>query len=96
MGYFFYKMDCQSNAQPSEKDHDLPGIRTRDLWISSQHTQPLHHLGRHPKKLKTRLKTQETTYYMINESIRKGWLQSFSNEVFPVLLENLLRIEDLE
>jgi hypothetical protein len=26
---------------------NLPGIRTRDLWISSQHTQPLHHLGRH-------------------------------------------------
>jgi hypothetical protein len=35
--FIFYKMDCQSNAKPSEKDHDLPGIRTRDLWISSQH-----------------------------------------------------------
>jgi hypothetical protein len=35
----------QSNAKPSEKDHDLPGVRTRDLWISSQHTEPLHHLG---------------------------------------------------
>jgi hypothetical protein len=23
----FYKMDCQSHAKPSEKDHDLPGIR---------------------------------------------------------------------
>jgi hypothetical protein len=33
-------MDCQSNAKPSEKDHDLPGIRTWDLWISSQHTIP--------------------------------------------------------
>jgi hypothetical protein len=39
-------MDCQSNAKPSKKDHDLPGIRIRDLWISSQHTKPLHHLGR--------------------------------------------------
>jgi hypothetical protein len=36
--FIFYKMDCQSNAKPSEKDHDLPGIRTRDLWISRQHT----------------------------------------------------------
>jgi hypothetical protein len=34
------------DAKPSEKDHDLPGTRTRDLWSSSQHTQPLHHLGR--------------------------------------------------
>jgi hypothetical protein len=34
------------NAKPSEKDHDLPGTRTRDNWSSSQHTQPLHHLGR--------------------------------------------------
>jgi hypothetical protein len=32
--FIFYKMDCQSHAKPSEKDHDLPGIRT------------LHHLGR--------------------------------------------------
>jgi hypothetical protein len=23
--FIFYKMDCQSNAKPSEKDHDLPG-----------------------------------------------------------------------
>jgi hypothetical protein len=38
-------MVCQSNAKPSEKDHDLPKIRNRDLWCSSQHTQPLHHLG---------------------------------------------------
>jgi hypothetical protein len=38
--------NCQSNAKPSEKDHDLPGTRTRDLWIGSQHTFPLHHLGR--------------------------------------------------
>jgi hypothetical protein len=42
MVYFLTRLDCQSNAKPSEKDHDLPGIRTRDLWISSQHTQPLH------------------------------------------------------
>jgi hypothetical protein len=28
---------CQSHAKPSEKNHDLPGIRTRDLWNSSQH-----------------------------------------------------------
>jgi hypothetical protein len=27
-------------------DHDSLGIRTRDLWSSSQHTQPLRHLGR--------------------------------------------------
>jgi hypothetical protein len=40
------QMDCQSNAKPSEKDHDLPGIRTQDLWSNNQHTQPLHHLGR--------------------------------------------------
>jgi hypothetical protein len=42
-GLFFTRLDCQSNAKPSEKDHDLPGNRTRDLWNSSQHThQPLH------------------------------------------------------
>jgi hypothetical protein len=35
--FIFYKISCQSNAKPSEKDHDLPGTRTRDLWISSQH-----------------------------------------------------------
>jgi hypothetical protein len=40
------QMDCQFNSKPSEKDHDLPGIRTRDLWSNNQHTQPLHHLGR--------------------------------------------------
>jgi hypothetical protein len=34
--FIFYKMDCKSNAKPSEKDHDLPGIQTRDLWISSR------------------------------------------------------------
>jgi hypothetical protein len=39
-------LDCQSNAKPAEKDHDLPGIWTRDLWSSSQHTQPLHYLSR--------------------------------------------------
>jgi hypothetical protein len=42
MVYFLTRLDCQSNAKPSEKDHDLPGTRTRDLWSSSQHTQPLH------------------------------------------------------
>jgi hypothetical protein len=46
-GLFFTRLDCQSNAKPFEKDHDLPRIRTQDLWNSSQHTQPLHHLGRH-------------------------------------------------
>jgi hypothetical protein len=47
-GLFFTRPDCQSNAKPSEKDHDfdLPGIRTRDLWSSSQHIQSLNHLGR--------------------------------------------------
>jgi hypothetical protein len=45
-GLFFTRLDCQSNAIPSEKDHDLPWIRTWDLWSSSQHTQPLHHLDR--------------------------------------------------
>jgi hypothetical protein len=45
-GLFSTTLDCQSNAKPSEKGHDLPGIRTWDLWSSSQHTQPLHHLGR--------------------------------------------------
>jgi hypothetical protein len=43
---FFTRLDCQSNVKPSEKDHDLPGIRTRDPWSSSHYTQPLHHLGR--------------------------------------------------
>jgi hypothetical protein len=39
-----------TNAKPSKKDPDLPEIRTHDLWSSSQHTQPLHHLGcNHPK-----------------------------------------------
>jgi hypothetical protein len=33
--FIFYKMDCKSNAKPSEKNHDLPGTRTRNLWISS-------------------------------------------------------------
>jgi hypothetical protein len=37
-GLFFTRLDYQSNAKPTEKDHDLPGIRTRDLWIISQHT----------------------------------------------------------
>jgi hypothetical protein len=32
---FFTRLDCHSNAKPSEKDHDLPGIRTQDLRISS-------------------------------------------------------------
>jgi hypothetical protein len=32
-GLFFARLDCQSNAKPSEKDHDLLGIRTRDLFI---------------------------------------------------------------
>jgi hypothetical protein len=41
---YFYKKECQSNAKHSKTDHDLPGIRTRNLWSSSQHTQ--HHLGR--------------------------------------------------
>jgi hypothetical protein len=45
-GLLFCKIDYQSNAKSSERDHDLPGIRTRDLWISSQHCYPLHHLGR--------------------------------------------------
>jgi hypothetical protein len=44
-GLFLTRPDCQSNAKPSEKDHDLLGIRTRHPWSSSQHTQPLHHLG---------------------------------------------------
>jgi hypothetical protein len=35
-GLFFTRLDCQSNAKPAEKDHDLPGIQTRDLWSSSQ------------------------------------------------------------
>jgi hypothetical protein len=50
-GRFFTSLDCQLNAKPSEKDHDLPGIRTRDLWSNSQHTQPLNHLGRTLKAL---------------------------------------------
>jgi hypothetical protein len=45
-GLFFTRLNCQSNAKPSEKDHDLPGIRARGLWSSSQHTQPPHHLIR--------------------------------------------------
>jgi hypothetical protein len=38
-GLFFTRLDCQSNAKPSENDHDLPGTRIRDLWSSSQHSQ---------------------------------------------------------
>jgi hypothetical protein len=45
-GLFFTRLDCQSTAKPSEKYHDLPRIRTWDLWSTSQHTQPLKHLGR--------------------------------------------------
>jgi hypothetical protein len=44
-GLFFTRLNCQFTAKSSKKDHDLPGIRTRDPWSSSQHTQPLHHLG---------------------------------------------------
>jgi hypothetical protein len=53
-GLFFIRLNCQSNAKPSEKDHELPGIRSRDLWSSSQsqHTQPLPHLGVTPILLK--------------------------------------------
>jgi hypothetical protein len=40
-GLFFARLYYQSNTKPSEKDHDLPENRTRDLWSSSQHTQPL-------------------------------------------------------
>jgi hypothetical protein len=47
MVYFLTRLDCQSNAKPSEKHHDLTEIQTRNLWSSSQHTQPLHHLVRH-------------------------------------------------
>jgi hypothetical protein len=43
---YFTRFDCQTNAKTSEKDHDLLGIQARNLWSSSQHTQPLHHLGR--------------------------------------------------
>jgi hypothetical protein len=25
-GLFFTRLDCQSNAKPPEKDHDLPGF----------------------------------------------------------------------
>jgi hypothetical protein len=58
-GLFFTRLDCQSNAKASEKDHDLPGIRTRDLWSSSQHTQPLHHLGHYHNKLRTKTREYE-------------------------------------
>jgi hypothetical protein len=44
-GLFFTRLDYQP-TKPTEKDQDLPGIPTRDIWRSSQHTQPLHHLGR--------------------------------------------------
>jgi hypothetical protein len=69
-------MDCQSNAKPSEKDHDLPGIRTQDIWSSSQHTSPLHHLGRldlNPYENRFKLKTirniyeNQTTNHLIQE-----------------------------
>jgi hypothetical protein len=41
-GLFFTRPDCQSNAEPSEKDHDLPVIRTRDIWSSSQDYRGSH------------------------------------------------------
>jgi hypothetical protein len=34
----YFSQDWIVNAKTSENDHDLPGILTRDLWISSQHT----------------------------------------------------------
>jgi hypothetical protein len=40
-GLFFTRPDCQSNAKPSEKDHDLRGTRARYLWSSSH--QPPHY-----------------------------------------------------
>jgi hypothetical protein len=46
-GLFFTRPDCKFNAKPSEKDHDLLGIRAWDPWSSSQYTQTLHHLSRY-------------------------------------------------
>jgi hypothetical protein len=46
-GLFFTRLYCQSNAKPTEKDHNLPRIHLGYLWSSSQHTPPLHHLGRY-------------------------------------------------
>jgi hypothetical protein len=33
-GLFFTRLNCQSNAKPSEKDQDLPRIRTRDFGVA--------------------------------------------------------------
>jgi hypothetical protein len=44
-GLFFTRLNCKSNAKPSEKDHDLPG--TFEVAVS---TQPLHYLGRQDVK----------------------------------------------
>jgi hypothetical protein len=63
----YFLQDWIFNLKPSEKDHDLPGIRTRDLWSSSQHTQPLHHLDRlyHFVEVE-KLKFHVTTIYFKN------------------------------
>jgi hypothetical protein len=68
-GLFFRRLDCQSNAKPSEKDHDLTGIRTRDIWSSSQHTQPLHHLGCHNISQLKSFRALGRIYYFIHTHV---------------------------
>jgi hypothetical protein len=45
-GLFFTIIDWIFNPMLNLQEHDLPGIRARDLWSRSKHTQPLqlHHL----------------------------------------------------
>jgi hypothetical protein len=47
-GLFFTKSECQSNAKPSEKDHDLPG--TFGLADNHFNEQPTFKIRGHDRK----------------------------------------------
>jgi hypothetical protein len=80
MVYFFTRLDRQFNAKPSNKDHESPGIRTRVLWSSSQHTHPLHHLGRQRERLlKYQLKDKKTGSVRGSDKVSR-WLNG--NELY--------------
>jgi hypothetical protein len=36
--FIFYKMACQSNVKPSEKDHDLPGTSGLAVGMPNHYT----------------------------------------------------------
>jgi hypothetical protein len=46
-GLFFTRLDCQSNDKPSEKDHDLPGIRNKSCLFGAIHVLETVRLSRY-------------------------------------------------